>query len=243
MVLSSCSPTRYIAEDEFLLDKYRLKIEEGKVDQKELDSYVKPKPNKKILGMKFYLGIYNLSGEKDNGFNRWLRKIGEAPVLYDEFETERNNKQLNLYMKNKGYYHAMISDSVKYRKRQAQVTYAIQTGLPYTIRNISYKLEDTSLQSIFYPDTINTLLKRGDNFDVDMMQAERERIETLLRNRGYFNFNFQIYLLRRRQFPADKRGRSDPGHQELYHLLKGWIPPDGASQEVPGGRGIYLSQV
>ena len=92
LLLSACNTTKYVAENEFLLDKYKLKIEEGQVDQKELDSYVKPKPNKKILGVKFYLGLYNLSGKKDNGFNRWLKKIGEAPVLYDEYEAERNNK-------------------------------------------------------------------------------------------------------------------------------------------------------
>ncbi len=189
LLLASCRPARYVADDEYLLDKYRLKIEEGHVDQKELDFYVKPKPNKKILGLKFYLGLYNLSGKKDNGWNRWIRKIGEAPVLYDTYEVERNNKQIGLYMRNKGYYDALITDTVKLRKKQASVTYDILPGKPYTIRSITYRLEDTSLQSIFLPDTVNTLIKRETNFDVDVMQAERQRIEEFLRNRGYFNFN------------------------------------------------------
>ncbi|HEC42558.1 MAG TPA: outer membrane protein assembly factor [Bacteroides sp.] len=189
LLASSCKPTKYVGEDEFLLDKYKLKVEEDRVDQKELNTYIKPKPNKNILGVKFYLGLYNLSGKKDNGFNRWLRKIGEPPVLYDRFETERNNKQINLYMRNKGYYDAVISDTVKTRKKQAQVTYNILPGQPYTIRSVAYFLEDTSIQSIFLPDTVNTLVKRGDNFDVDVMQNERLRIETLLRDRGYLNFN------------------------------------------------------
>jgi len=189
LLFSSCKPTKYVAEDDYLLDRYRLKIEESSVDQKELDSYVKPKPNKKILGVRFYLGLYNLSGKKDNGFNRWLRKIGEAPVLYDVYETERNNKQISLYMRNKGFYDAVVTDTIKIRKKQAQVTYDVNPGLPYTIRSINYNLEDTSIQSIVLPDTVNTLIKKGDNFNIDLMQAERGRIESLLRDRGYFNFS------------------------------------------------------
>ena len=161
LLFTSCNPTKYVAEDKYLLDRYRLKIQESTVDHKELDSYVKPKPNKKILGARFYLGLYNLSGKKDNGFNRWLRKIGEPPVLYNEFETERNKKQIDLYMRNKGFYDAEILDTVKIRKQQAQVTYDVNPGRPYTIRSIKYSLEDTSIQSIFLPDTIRSLVKKG----------------------------------------------------------------------------------
>ncbi len=196
LILSSCRPTKYVAEDEYLLDKYKLKIEEGHVDHKELDSYVRPKPNKKILGLKFYLGLYNLSGKKDNGWNRWLRKIGEAPVLYDGYETERNDKQLGLYMRNKGYYDAGVTDSVRFRKKQAAVTYEIEPGRPYTIRSLTYRLEDTTIQSIFYRDTVNSLVKRGSHFDVDVMQSERARIETTMRNHGYYNFSREYVYYR-----------------------------------------------
>lgn len=189
LLLAACNPTRYVGQDKYLLDKYRIRIEEGHVNQKELDSYVKPKPNKKILGVKFYLGLYNLSGKKDNGFNRWLKNIGEAPVLYDEFETDRNTEQLGLYMRNKGYYKARIADTVKFRKKQAQVSYDIRPGKPYTIRSITYHFEDTSLRSVVLPDTARSLLKVGDRLDVDVMQSERGRIENSLRNKGYYNFN------------------------------------------------------
>ena len=141
------------------------------VDSKELNSYVKPKPNRQILGTKFYLGLYNLSGKKDNCWNRWLRKIGEAPVLYDDFEKDRNKKQLGLYMRNKGYHHAEVSDSVRVKKKKAQVSYDIVAGIPYNIRSINYHYEDTSLRSILAPDTLNSLLKPGELFDVDAMQA------------------------------------------------------------------------
>jgi outer membrane protein assembly factor BamA len=188
-LLASCKSTKYVPEESHLLKSYKVKVDKEQVDSKELDSYIKPKPNRLILGTKFYLGLYNLSGEKDSGWNRWLRKIGESPVLYDDYETERNNKQLRLYMRNKGYHHAEVSDSVRFNKKKAQVSYDIIAGNPYTLRSINYQYEDTSLRSLLAPDSVNSLLKPGDLFDVDDMQAERARIETFLRNRGYFNFN------------------------------------------------------
>jgi len=188
-LLASCKSTKYVPDEAHLLKSYKVKVDNERVDSKELDSYIKPKPNRQILGTKFYLGLYNLSGKKDNGWNRWLRKIGEAPVLYDDFEKDRNKKQLGLYMRNKGYHHARVSDSVRTNKKKAQVSYDVVAGIPYEIRNIKYHYEDTSLRFLMAPDTVNSLLKQGDLFDVDAMQAERTRTETYLRNRGYFNFN------------------------------------------------------
>ena len=91
--MASCSGTKYVPEGHYLLDKYKLKVDAPGIKVKELENYIKPKPNKKVLGTRFYLGLYNLSGKKENGLNRWLRKIGEGPVLYDSFEAERNNEQ------------------------------------------------------------------------------------------------------------------------------------------------------
>ena len=167
LLLASCSSTKYVPEDGYLLNKYKLRVDDPQVKVKELDSYVKPKPNKKILGAKFYLGLYNMSGEKDNGWNRWLRKIGEEPVLFDPYEAEGNNKQLGLYMKNKGYYEATISDTVFFKRRKAEVSYQIDAGTPYRIRSVSYILEDTTLQSIVLPDSVNSRILPGNLFDVD----------------------------------------------------------------------------
>jgi len=188
-LLGSCKSTKYVPEEAYLLKNYRVKVDNEQVDSKELDSYIKPKPNKQILGTKFYLGLYNLSGEKNSGWNRWLRKIGEAPVLYDTFEKERNNKQLGLYMRNKGYHHAEVSDSVRLKKKKAEVSYDIIAGIPYVLKSLNYHYEDTALRALLAQDTVNSLLKPGDLFDVDAMQAERSRIETFMRNRGYYNFN------------------------------------------------------
>ena len=187
--IASCSSTRYVPEDRYLLGKYKLKVDDSDLKSRDMDSYIRPKPNKKVLGTRFYLGLYNMSGQKDNGLNRWLRKIGEEPVLYDPYEAEANIKQLGLYCRNKGYYHSAVSDSVEFRRGKAKVSYDIEAGTPYRINRVIYKLEDTTLNSIVLPDSVNSLLHPGDLFDVDIIQDERTRVEGELRKRGYFKFN------------------------------------------------------
>lgn len=70
-------------EDEYLLNKVKVRVEEKGVNFSELKT-VRQRPNTRILGVaRFHLGLYNLSGKNENKrFNKWLRSIGEAPVIY-----------------------------------------------------------------------------------------------------------------------------------------------------------------
>ena len=92
----------------------RVKIVTGNKDVSisELKKTVRQKPNTRILGVaRFHLGIYNLSGRNgERKFNKWLRKIGEEPIVYDAFLTERSVEQLKLFLNNKGYYNAEVTD-------------------------------------------------------------------------------------------------------------------------------------
>jgi outer membrane protein assembly factor BamA len=186
----ACSSTKYVPEDKYLLNKYSIENENKELKVSELRNYIKPKPNKRILGFKFHLSLYNLSKKnKDNWFNNWLRTIGEAPVLYDKFQTQKTKKQLKSFLSHKGYFNAIVTDSVTRHRKKANVEYTVATGEPYTIRNIFYQFEDTTISSYVKNDTLNSLIKRGDNYDVDVLQDERIRIETLLKDQGYYNFS------------------------------------------------------
>lgn len=193
-LLYSCSSTKHVPEDRYLLSRSKIETDNKVIDKQELETYIRPKPNKRILGVKFYLGLYNLSGDKDNRFNGWLQKIGEAPVLWDEFEIEKNNDRLKLYLKNKGYYYALINDTTRFQNKKAKVRYSVETGEPYIIRNIKYFFRDTTLRNLILTDTVNSLLKQGSLFDVDVLQNERQRVEEYLQTFGYFNFSKDYVL-------------------------------------------------
>ncbi|HYW94797.1 MAG TPA: BamA/TamA family outer membrane protein, partial [Bacteroidales bacterium] len=193
LVSYSCRTTKYVPENKYLLEKYELKGEGKKINREELSSYVKQKPNKKIIGLKFHLAVYSLSKkDKDNWWNRMLRTIGEEPVIYDEFQTGKTVDQLELYLRSKGYYNAVVTDSVIYDRKndkKVSVKYYIEKNDPYILRKIRYSFEDTTLRSLVLSDTANSMLHAGEHFDVDILSHERERIEVLLKNHGYYYFS------------------------------------------------------
>ncbi len=190
VLLYSCRATKYVPEDEYLLNDYKIKTEKGDFEKRELNDYIKQKPNKKIIFWRFYLSLYNLSSpEKDNGFHNWLRRIGEPPAVYDEDLMLKSTEQLSLFMRNKGFYDVEVSDTTEYHKKRAKVIYKLVPNEPYRIRDITYFFEDATLAHMVLTDTASNKFRVGELFDVDVLQEERLRIETILRDSGYYAFN------------------------------------------------------
>jgi len=190
LIITSCSTGKYIPEGKYLLNKVEVKIDNKSINKEEVRSYIRQKGNLKILGMvRFHLWLYNLSSKKKE--NGWLKKIGEAPVVYDEILTQRTNSQLYQYFHNKGYYNATIDDklTLNEKKRKADLKYIVKTGAPYRIRNVNYHISNTTFRNIFFKDTTERIIQRGKLFDVDLLEAERVRIVNLFKNKGYYYFN------------------------------------------------------
>lgn len=201
LFLYACSPTRYVGKDEYLLNRVKVKIEEKNVNTSELKKAIRQRPNTRILGVaRFHLGVYNLSGsDEKKRFNRWLRSIGEAPVVYSPFLTDRSIAQLQLYLNNKGYFKATVSDSVWFRKKKAYIEYRIQPGPVTRIENFSLQSDSgvianelpsfSPLFKMVVQDTSHSLVRNNMPLDIDVLESERERITDMLRTNGYYNFS------------------------------------------------------
>ncbi len=189
LIQSGCNPTRYVPSGNYLLDKNKIEINNKNVSVKDLQGYVRQKPNKRILGMRFHLFLYDLSNiNKTRWPHAWLRRIGEEPVILDTSQVLRSVEQFDLFLRNKGYYYAKVKDTLLYHKRRAEAVYQIHTGQPYIIRKISYLIHDTALTSLVMKDTVNSLIHPGILFDADVLQDERLRLETLMKSNGYYSF-------------------------------------------------------
>lgn len=197
----SCAPTKYLRENEYLLNRVKIVTDNKDVSISELKKTVRQKPNTRILGVaRFHLGIYNLSGRNgERKFNKWLRKIGEEPIVYDSFLTERSVEQLKLFLNNKGYYNAEVTDSVLFYKQKVNVEYHIKMGEVTRVGELTFRADsgianeilplNTPLYQIVMRDTVCSLLKRDMPMDVDVLESERERVTELLRGKGYYNFS------------------------------------------------------
>jgi outer membrane protein assembly factor BamA len=195
ILLSGCNPTRYVPNDAYLLNKNKIEIDNSSISKKELTGAIRQKPNKRVIGLRFHLWVYNLSNiKKQKGLSAWLRKIGEEPVIFDQNQLQRSVINLKLYLKNKGYYQASVKDTLFVRKKKAEVVFQIKANKPYVLNKIKYTIHDTLLNTFIMPDTINSLIHSRNLFDADVMQGERVRLETLLKNRGYFSFTKEYII-------------------------------------------------
>jgi outer membrane protein assembly factor BamA len=118
-----------------------------------------------------------------------LRNIGEEPVIYDRNEAEKSREQLEEFIGSKGYFDSRVSDSVRTQKRKSDVYYSVNLKTPYTIHNLYYEIADTTIEKLFYFDSINCLIQRGKPYDVDVLQAERSRFERYIKNHGFYGFS------------------------------------------------------
>ena len=91
-MIFSCHPTKNLDQDEFLLIENDIKGINNSVEETELRSLLKLKPNSSILGFPLRLNIYNLAKKNpQDAFENW---IGKNPDRRQRWESFLSRKQL-----------------------------------------------------------------------------------------------------------------------------------------------------
>lgn len=189
----ACSSTKHVPDGSYLLDKVSINIEGDSVaSEKDLYYFLRQTPNHKVLGFaKLQLATYSLSGsDSTKWYNRWLRNIGQEPVIYNPDLTEASANQLRQALINRGYLDAKVfPDTVSTGHKKVKVNYNIIPGSPHYISSISYDIPDTAIQNIILSDTADLNLHAGIPFDRNTLDNDRAAITEKLRNVGYYSFN------------------------------------------------------
>ncbi|WP_213277061.1 BamA/TamA family outer membrane protein [Chryseobacterium indologenes] len=195
----SCSNTRFLKEGQMLYTGAKVKIENDTISKKEkkdlqaaLEANLTPKPNSTFLGLRPKLYFYNIAKEpkKDKGFNYWLKyKVGEKPVLLGDVDREFNKDIIENYSENKGYFNAKATYDTVSKNKKAQVIYTVRPGSRYLIDGVKFQKDSTLVNQEIQSLTDKTLLKNGKPFDLDVIKAERDRIDNRLKERGFYYFH------------------------------------------------------
>lgn len=190
-LLTACSATKFVPEGSYLLDEVKIKTDDRAVNESGLHSYLRQKPNTKWFSLlKTQLYIYNLSGRDSTKWsNRFLRRLGDAPVIYNEAEALRSKEELKKAVVNLGYMQAEVTHEVKTKKKKAKVYYTISPGPSYIIRSLNHDIYGAEMDSIVRSHAPKSLLRVGMPLDVNQLDAERQRIATELLKAGYYKFN------------------------------------------------------
>jgi len=191
LILAACNTTKNIPEGQYLLDDIEIK-HDTKDATSDLEDYVRQQPNTSLplLG-KVRLGIYNIAGQDSSWVNRTIRKLGQAPVIYSPSLTLRSRDQLVRHLKNQGYLDAKGDTLLQINKdtNKVKVTYVLNGGIPYTIRNYTYAIGDTTIARLMNVVPSEPLMKPGNFFDQDLFEEEKLRVSEIMRNVGYYNFS------------------------------------------------------
>lgn len=192
--LAACNSVRHVPAGERLLDDVNIYLNDssGKLDETQLMTYVRHQENNRLLWTaKLRLGIYNMSGhDTTKWLNRFVRKLGEPPVLYNEAATLSDAQQLHKAMVNAGYLHSSVTvDTVTDKSgRKMKVKYNLDAGRPYTIRSVEYVFPNDTLRELIMRDSMRFKVQPGSLLDRTALEEERDLITARIRNRGYYAF-------------------------------------------------------
>jgi outer membrane protein assembly factor BamA len=260
LVVTSCNPTKYVPADEALLNENHIVINNDKIQKNELLPYIKQKPNKKIFGTRFHLGLYNLSNlNKTNWFQKWLRNIGEEPVIFDPYAAGKSTLQLKSYIASKGYFDSQVSETVTTAKQKTDVYYKIDLRKPYIIRNIYNEIADSNIKKLYVFDSMNCLIDKGKPYDVDILQKERSRFERFVRDHGFYNFSgdhisfrvdssmgnrqLDITYIIKKYLRIDEASRVSLVQHPIYKVKNIYIYPEFVPKDALAGGESYLKSL
>ena len=189
--LASCSVSNYIPDGEYYLKDVSISTDdEAATKNYNLSSYILQVPNSKWFVAKVPLGIYMLSGSDTTRWTcRLLRKLGEAPRLYDAESAQTAERAMEQMLANEGYMHANVVQEKTIKGKKMKLDYHVQPGKRYFIRRIHRNIGNNEIsQLLLSDDTLTSYLREGMPFNVNRLNEERSRITSLLRDNGYYHF-------------------------------------------------------
>ena len=216
ILLASCSSTKNLPPGETLYVGSKIKTEvrdkadkkEVKALEKELKSLLRPIPNASILGIRYKLFFYNLikkPPKKERGLKHLIRnKLGEPPVLGSGVNIEKNSLLLHNRLENRGYFSSEVTGDTLVKNRKLTVIYNVKLSPRYYIRNIIYPADSSELSNEINLLVKGSLLKTGEPYNLDVIKEERTRIDTRLKDRGFYYFSDEYLIVNVDTVDAEK---------------------------------------
>lgn len=167
---------KYIVKRQEMAAKYDRKIEQTS-SQKKKNTFAFRK-QKKLASLDFKI-------ENGNMPMQW----GEAVAVFDTTQMEATAQKFNDYMFIHGYFQGTTSTRMREFERRVGVTYTLKPGKPYFFDTLVYDVPDTTVLKIVKRSASNSFVKIGEHFNQDNLNKERERIDLLLKDNGYFDFS------------------------------------------------------
>lgn len=205
-LLATCSTTKNLPEGEILYTGIKQievaqpdESKEGEEALAEINAALAYPPNNALLGSSsirlpfpFGLWMYNAFVNKKGKIGKWIfKKLAAKPVFISTVNPEVRTQIAYNLLREYGYFSGSATfDTVPDPKdpKKAKLNYRIMMNNAYTYDSIAYIRLRHRIDTLVQRDTSNQLIRKGDNFNVTQLEAERQRLASLLRNNGYYYF-------------------------------------------------------
>jgi len=228
LFLAACTSTRNLPKGEKLYTGAEIKLESAdKLNKKFIKTTaqlaVRPIPNKVYLGFRPKLWLYNTAGvDPKTKLGKWFKKRGEPPVLMSSVKPGVTRAIIDSRLFNIGIFKSYTESKIIEKERTGKVIYTSHVHKPYLVKELVYAITDDSISRLIQTEKDKSLIKSGDDYNLDILKGERIRIDAILKNNGYFYFS-PDYLL----FKADT---SNVNHDVAFKLtIKDSIPKNATT--------------
>ena len=207
-LLTACSSTKHIPEGEqlytgikkieFIDEKQFAVSETGKTAINEISSALSYAPNGSFMGsssiktVSLGLWFYNRFYNSKSGIGKWFfNQFGSTPVLISKVTPELRAEVATDILKYYGYFDCSVTAKVETNKKnpkKASVTYSVLFNKPYMYDSVAYANFPSAVDSIIGNVMSRSRVRSGKQFNAALLEEERERVSTTLRNNGFYNF-------------------------------------------------------
>ncbi|SOE21019.1 Outer membrane protein assembly factor BamA [Spirosomataceae bacterium TFI 002] len=200
IVMASCSITKKIPQGQRLYNGAEINILNDSLvlDKKalvaDLSLGVVPRENKKIFGFPYQVWFYYNIGEpkKKVGVRNFLRnKLAKEPIFFSNTQLAYNEKRIANSLENKGYFRSTVQSTSEINKKNEKAIYNIELSPRYYLDSIIY--DSTVRENPKINISQNSLIKKGQPYELTQISAERERISELFRSNGYYFINPSLF--------------------------------------------------
>lgn len=133
------------------------------------------------------LDALNAKIENGNLFMQW----GEPAAIFDTAAMRLSTERVKDFLFNKGYFLNTVEAKPKYFLRTVNVVYNIKPGPRYMYDTLIYQVQDSVVLQYVKNSESKSLIKIGTPYDQAKLSSERERIDLMLKDVGYYDFSRQ----------------------------------------------------
>lgn len=205
LTLASCRVFDKLPENELLYAGATVTIQNDSSFQKKelvkltesLTELTRPLPNNRIFGFPYKVAFhYLLSTDKQKGIKaKFQKRLGEKPVFITQSMIDRNVLILENQLATEGHFRSKVTgELVQKNKKNALASYKVWVSPQYNLTSVSFATDSTAhLLATEFVDSfkdvgVTTKLAAQQPYNFEAIKTERQRLDNLMRNNGYYYF-------------------------------------------------------